>query len=82
MHRLVHRHGLAQQIGLHVVEQAHIGAFLEHNFKLLKRINLDLDLDQMPGKGFRRLQSFRNTAGNHDVVVLDQDRIIEPETMR
>ena len=47
----VHRDRVAQHIGPHIVEQADVGAFFEHFGKLFKRVDLDLDPDQMPGEG-------------------------------
>ena len=35
----------------------------------------------MPGMRAGALQHRRNTAGDRDVIVLDQDRVIEPEAM-
>jgi hypothetical protein len=62
----------------HIVEQADVGAFRERFAQLVQRIDLDLDLDQMAGKGLARSHRLADSAGNGDVVVLDQDRVVEP----
>ena len=75
-----HRFG---QLGdIHIVEQHHVGQTgVEHLAQLLQRIDLDLDLNQMASMRPRALQHGDDAAGDRDVIVLDQDRIIEPETV-
>src|SRR5258708_39343440 len=49
-------HGLAQISNIHIVQQHHVGETgVEHLAQLHKRIDLDLDFDQMPGMGPRAL---------------------------
>jgi hypothetical protein len=48
---------------------------------LFKRIDFDLDLDEMPGDRLRTFQHGRDAARDRDVVVLDQDRVIQTEAV-
>ena len=54
---------------------------VEHLAQLIERIDLDLDLDQMAGDGLGALEHRADAAGDRDVVVLDQDRVIEAEAV-
>jgi hypothetical protein len=49
--------------------------------ELVQRIDLQFDLDQMPGMGAGALQRGADPAGDCDVVVLDQHRVVEAEPM-
>ena len=76
------RHGLLHRSDIEVVDQHHVGeAAVQHLLKLRKRVDLDLDLDQMAGGSAGALQHRADAAGNRDVVVLDQDRVVEPEAV-
>ena len=75
-------HRLGQRRDVHIVEQHDVGhTSVEHLAQLRERIDLDLDLDQMSDMRPRAFQHRRYAAGDRDVVVLDQDRVIEPEAM-
>ena len=58
-----------------------IHAECENLFELSERVDLDLDLDEVAGMGFRALDGGADAAGKRNVVVLDQNRIIEPEAV-
>ena len=49
--------------------------------ELVERIDLDLDLDQMPDAGARGADGRRHAAGRGDMVVLDQHGVIEAEAV-
>ena len=49
--------------------------------ELVQRVDLELDLDQMADAGARALDRRRDAAGERDVVVLDQHRVVEAETV-
>ena len=46
-----------------------------------KRVDLDLDLDQMAGGGAGACQYSGDTARDRDMVVLDEDGVVEPEAV-
>ena len=75
-------HGLGEHLGIHVVEQHRVGlARGEHFFQLSEAVDLDLDLDEMPDRGPRLLERRLHAAGDRDVVVLDQHRVVEAEAV-
>ena len=75
-------HRLAQGGRVHVVEQHRVGdPDLDDLAQLIERIDLDLDLDEMAGGGLRALEHGPDAAGDRDVIVLDQDRVIETESV-
>ena len=76
-----HRHGLAQIAERHIVEQHHIGAFRQNLAQLLQRVDLDLDFYQMAFKILSGAQRALYAAGDGDVVVLDQYRVVEAEAV-
>jgi len=76
-----HHHGLAQIVNRHVVEQHSVRSKRQDLFQLGQRIDLDFDLDEMTDAHSRPLHCRANSAGDGDVVVLDQDGIIEAEAM-
>src|SRR5438067_10956839 len=77
-----HRDGLAHGLQIEIVDEHDVGeSNVEYLFKLFKRVDFDLDLDEMPGGAFGALQHRRYSASDGDVIVLDQDRVIEAETM-
>ena len=47
----------------------------------VERIDLHLDLHQMAGKGLGAANRLADPAGDGDVVVLDQDRVVEAEAV-
>ena len=49
--------------------------------QLVKRVDFELDLDQVPGMGPRPPQGRPDAAGQRDMVVLDQHRIVEAEAV-
>ena len=54
---------------------------VEHLFELIERIDLDLDLDQMAGGLPGALEHGADAAGDRDVIVLDQHRVVEAEAV-
>src|SRR5262249_32333741 len=54
---------------------------IEHLLELSERVDLDLDLDQVASRALGALEHRPNAAGDGDMIVLDQDRVIETETM-
>ena len=56
-------------------------AVIERLGELIERIDLQLDLDEMPGMGARPLKRRADPAGQRDVVVLDQHRVVEAEAV-
>ena len=74
--RLTHRYQIE------IVDQHHVGnSNIEHFSQLLERIDLDLDLDQMPSGLLGAREHRRDAAGHRDVVVLDQHRVVEAEAV-
>ncbi len=65
----------------HVVEQHHLRAGVEGLVELRKRVDLDLDRHHVTRMRSRSPHRGPDAPGSHDVVVLDQDRIVEPEAM-
>ena len=57
------------------------GRAVERLGKLAEIVDLDLDLDQMAGKGARLPDRGADRAGDGDVVVLDEDRVVEAEAV-
>ncbi len=53
----------------------------ERLLELAERIDLELDLDEMADTGARALQRGADAAGDRDMVVLDQHRIVEAEAV-
>ena len=49
--------------------------------QLVERRDLDLDLDHVPGLRARALERRPDAAGRDDVIVLDEDRVEQPEAM-
>ena len=73
---------LAHRIGIEIVDQYDVGqSDVEHFGKLIERVDLDLDLHQMADRGFGAGEHGADAAGDGDVVVLDQDRIVETEAV-
>ena len=65
--------------GAHVIEQHGIDALIECFTQLIERIHFQLDLDQMADAALRALQRFGDAAGDGNVIVLDENRIVETE---
>src|SRR5699024_1517921 len=59
---------LAEQRRGHVVEEDDVGVGVEGLPELLDRVDLDLDLHEMPGKGARLPDRRLDAAGHGDVV--------------
>ena len=77
-----HGHGLAHGREIEIVDQHHVGeADVEHLLELIERVDLDLDLDQMPGRRLGARQHRADAARDRDVVVLDQHRVVEAEAV-
>ena len=76
-----HRDRAAQGLGVHVVEQHRIDAGVERLVELVERVDLELDLDQVAGMRRARSSAGAHAAGQRDVVVLDQHRVVEPEAV-
>ncbi len=75
-------HGLGQRLGIHVVQEHRVGlAGGEHLFQLSEAVDLDLDLDEMPDRGARFFERGLHAAGDGDVIILDQHRVIEAEAV-
>jgi hypothetical protein len=70
--------GTAQRPRIHVVEQQAVGAGAERIGGLVEAAHLDLDGELgMGGAGAQH--RLGQAAGQGDVVLLDQDRVVEPE---
>ena len=65
----------------HIVEQHHVGAFRQNLAQLVERVDLDLDFHQMAHKSLGGAQRGRDAAGDGDVVVLDEHRVVEAEAV-
>src|SRR5437588_110260 len=77
-----HGDGFAHGLQIEIVDQHDIGEpNVEDLLELFKRVDFDLDLDEMAGGAFGALQYRFYSASDGDVIVLDQDRVIEAETM-
>ena len=74
-------HRLGQLGDREVVEQDEIGAERQRLLELLERVDLDLDLGDVARRGARPLDRRADAAGEGDVVVLDQDRVVEAEAV-
>ena len=75
-------HRVAQGVRVHVVEQHRVGDPDRDDLaQLIERIDLDLDLDEMAGGGLRAFEHGPDAAGDRDVIVLDQDRVIETKSV-
>ena len=69
-------------VKIEIVDQHHVGeADLEHFLELIERIDLDLDLDQVAGRLLGAREHRADAAGDRDVVVLDQHRVVEAEAV-
>ena len=73
--------GAAQLLGRHVVKQHRIDANGERFFELRQCIDLAFYLDEVPDGVSRQFDRRRYAAGNCNVIVLDQDSVVEAETM-
>src|SRR5207237_6998447 len=49
--------------------------------ELVERVDLELDLDEVTGTGARPFERRADPAGERDMVVLDQHRIVEAEAV-
>ena len=76
-----HVHGGAQRWRVHVVEQHRIDAEHQRLAQLRKRIDFEFDLDEMPDRRARALDRRPDPAGDRNVVVLDEHRIVEAEAV-
>ena len=65
----------------HVVEQHGVDARAQRLFELGKRVDLDLDLDEMPDMAAHAPDRLGDAAGDGDMIVLDERRIVEAEAM-
>ena len=74
-------HRAAQRVRVHVVEQYRVDPVLQRLGELVERIDLELDLDQVAGMRAGAFERGADAAGERDVVVLDQHRVIEAEAM-
>ena len=74
-----HPDGLAQHVRAHVVQQHRIHSQGHRLVELCQRVDLELDLHQMADAGPGPLHRRPHSAGDGDVVVLDQHRIIQAE---
>src|SRR5690606_26740502 len=70
-----------QRCWRHIVEENAIDFLPHHNLELFERVNFDLDPDHMTGGGARRFDGRCNASGRNDVIVLDQYRVEETDTM-
>ena len=77
--RQLHRFG---EIGdIHIVEQHHVGGRLSSTSAAASSVSISISiLTRWPKRAGAR-STARDTAGNRDVVVLDQDGIVEAEAM-
>ncbi len=66
-------------VGAHVVEQDPVGAGLERLDDLFERLGLDLDRDRRVARA--RLDGGTDAPRDPQVVLLDQDRVVEPGAM-
>ena len=73
--------GFAQHLRAHVVEQHRIHADLQRLTQLLERIDLEFDFYEMADGGAGAFECPADAAGDGDVVVLDQHRVIEAEAV-
>ncbi len=70
-----------QLLGRHVVEKHCISANRQQFFQLIESIDFNFDLDHVAEPFAGPSNRLRDAAGNHDVVVLNHDAIIQPEPM-
>ena len=76
-----HRDRAAQGLRRHVVEQHGVDPDLERLGELVERVDLELDLDEMSGMPPRAFERRPHAPGERDVIVLDQHRVVEAETV-
>ena len=76
-----HRHGAAQIIQAHVVQQDHVHAQRQRGLQLLQRVDLQLDPDHVADARPRPRHRIGDAAREGDVVVLDQHRVVQAEAM-
>ena len=67
--------------GVHVVEQHGVDPDLQRLGELVEGVDLELDLDEVPGMAPRPLERRAHAARQCHVVVLDQHRVVEAETV-
>ena len=75
------RDRLAQGGRVHVVEQHGVEAQRQGFLELRQRIDFELDLHHVADAGAHAFDRLADAAGDGDVVVLDQHRVIEAEAV-
>ena len=68
-------------VRVHIVEQHGVDADFERLGELVERVDFELDLDEMAGMGAGAFERRPDAAGQRDVVVLDQHRVVEAEAV-
>ena len=74
-------HRFGEHFGGHIIEQDRIDSGIDGLAQLGQSIDLAFDLDQMADMAPRRSYRLFHPAGDGDMIVLDENRVVEAEAV-